>query len=70
MNLKVREFQQAIINFANQSDLPIEVKRLCVADVLKQLEEQANEALRKEVLQRNVAEKERNLTKKNEREVK
>lgn len=36
-NLKIRQFQQAIINFINQSDLPIEVKRLCLNDITAQV---------------------------------
>lgn len=36
-NLKIRQFQQAIINFVNQSDLPIEVKRLCLNDISAQV---------------------------------
>ncbi len=41
-SLKVREFYHAIANFTAQSTLPIEVKRLCIKDILHQLEESAN----------------------------
>ena len=36
-NLKIRKFQQEIINFVNQSDLPIEVKRLCLNEITAQV---------------------------------
>ena len=33
MNRKIRTLEDSIINIVNESDLPIEVKRLIVADV-------------------------------------
>lgn len=57
MNLKIREFQTAIINFTNASDLPIEVKRLAFEEILHQLRETANQRLQEEIQQRNIAEK-------------
>ena len=52
VNLKVREFSQAIINFINQSPLPIEVKRLCMSDIATQLQHTADEQIKAELLER------------------
>lgn len=56
-NLKIREFQQAIMEFANKSDLPIEVKRLCLEEILAKLREESSQQLMVEIQQRNSAEK-------------
>ena len=56
-NLKIREFQQTIINFTNASDLPIEVKRLAFEEILHQLRESANQCLQVEIQQRELEEK-------------
>lgn len=57
MNLKIREFQTAIVNFTNASDLPIEVKRLALEEILHQLRDGANQQLQIEIQQRDNAEK-------------
>lgn len=57
-NLSIREFQQAIINFTNQSPLPIEVKRLCMQDILRQVESEATKVIKAEIEARDIAEKE------------
>lgn len=41
-SLEIREFHHAIANFTAQSPLPVEVKRLCIKDILHELEESAN----------------------------
>lgn len=56
-NLKIREFQTAIVNFVNASDLPIEVKRLAFEEILHQLRDGANQQLQIEIQQRADAEK-------------
>ena len=56
-NLKIREFQTAIINFTNASDLPIEVKRLCLEEIIQQVRDGANQRLHIEIQQRDSAEK-------------
>lgn len=48
-NLEIREFSQAIINFTNGSPLPIEVKRLAVEGVLRQLEDAADAEIKAEL---------------------
>ena len=35
MDLLIREFKNSIISFVNQSDLPMEIKRLCLSEILK-----------------------------------
>lgn len=57
MNLQIREFSQSIINFVNQSQLPMEVKRIALLDILRQVETEANEVIRSEIEARNKAEK-------------
>lgn len=57
-NLKIREFQQAIVDFSNKSDLPTEVKRLCLEEILVKLRDSANQQLMVEIQQRDSAEKE------------
>ena len=52
VNLTVREFSKAIIDFVNQSPLPIEIKRLCINDIAAQLQVAADERIRDEILER------------------
>lgn len=33
MNLKIRQLEDSILNMINDSDLPIEIKRLVIADI-------------------------------------
>lgn len=49
MNLQIREFEQNIINFINQSPLPIEVKRLVMKDIFYQVDKMADEAINQEI---------------------
>lgn len=69
-NLEIREFSQAIINFVNQSTLPIEVKRLALKDILAQVEEETTKVLTEELKVREEAQREADETEKEEREVK
>ena len=48
-NLQIREFSQSIINFINASQLPIEVKRLALKDILSQVEAETNKVLQSEL---------------------
>ena len=45
MNIKTRELSNGLIRQINQSDVPIEVKRLIVKDIMSQLENEADEAI-------------------------
>lgn len=58
MNLKIREFSQAIENFVNGSDLPEEVKRMALQEVLTRQEQKARDALLAEIADRDAAEQE------------
>lgn len=57
-NLKIREFSQAITNFVDGSDLPEEVKRMALQEILIKQEQKAKEALLTEITARDAAEKE------------
>lgn len=52
MNLQIREFEQAIISFIHQSDLPIEVIRLAIKDVFYHVDTMANNAINMEIQQK------------------
>lgn len=49
MNLQIREFEQNIINYVNQVNLPIEVKRLAIKDVFYQVDKMAEDAINLEI---------------------
>lgn len=68
-NLEIREFSQAIINFVNQSTLPIEVKRLALKDIMAQVEEETTKVLTEELKVREEAQREADETEKEEGEV-
>lgn len=57
-NLKIREFSQAIENFVSGSDLPEEVKRMVLHEILLKQEKQTTDALLAEIADRDAAEKE------------
>lgn len=45
-SLDIRNFSQSIINFCNQSSLPIEVKRLALKEILSQMESETERVLK------------------------
>jgi len=49
MNLKIRQFEDDLVNLINSNDLPIEVKRIILQDVLQIVENKANEIILKEL---------------------
>lgn len=51
LNLKIRNLEDTIIDAVNASDLPIEVKRLIVSDVLNLILRQADKEVINEVSQ-------------------
>ena len=69
-NLEIREFSQAIMNFVNQSTLPMEVKRLALKDIMAQIETETTKVLTEEIRYREEAQREADETEKEEREVK
>ena len=42
MDLKIREFQTALEKYVDNTDIPAEVKRIIIADLLRKVEEKAN----------------------------
>jgi len=66
MNLQIREFEQAIIRFINQSDLPMEVIRLAIKDVFYQVDNLANAAIDMEIQQKKEQEAQENLDETND----
>ena len=48
MDLKIRLFRQDIINYINSVDLPIEVKRLVVSEVLEQITTESEKEIHKQ----------------------
>lgn len=51
-SLKVREFKQSITNFVNGNELPDEVKRMVLSEILKEQEEKTVLTLRREIEER------------------
>lgn len=58
-NLKIREFSQAITNFVDGSDLPEEVKRMALQEILLKQEQKAKDALLAEIAARDAEEAEK-----------
>lgn len=52
MNLNIREFKQAIVNFINQNKLPIEVKRMVLSEILKAVEMESDRIVIQEIEKR------------------
>ena len=50
MNLKIRQFEDSILNIINESDLPIEVKRLVIADIFNLVVKQSDKEVAAEIL--------------------
>ena len=57
MNLKIREFKNAISNFVSQSELPDEVKRMVLSEILREQEERTIATIRSEIEERDRLEK-------------
>lgn len=49
MNQQIREFEKGLIAYINQSDIPIEVKRLIIKEVFYQVEKTANDVISQEI---------------------
>lgn len=52
MNLKIREFSEAIRKFVKENSLPTEAKRLALNEIAREVEQQAVEELLKEIEER------------------
>ena len=57
-NLEIKEFTQAITNFVEGSELPEEVKRMALQELLTRQEQKARDALLAEIKARDAAEQE------------
>lgn len=51
-SLGIKEFEKAIIDFTNRTQLPLEVKRLVFSEILTKLEVAANEEVQAQALER------------------
>lgn len=51
-SIEIREFSQSIKNFVTASPLPAEVKRLALAEILREQERAAAEQIRLEAIER------------------
>ena len=54
-SLKIREFKQTISNFVQDTELPDEVKRMVLTELLKEQEEKTVLTLKKEIMERDIA---------------
>lgn len=50
MNTEIRKFQDDITGYINQTQIPLEVKRLVIRDIYIQLERMCNDAILQERL--------------------
>lgn len=48
MNLKIRLLEDSILNLINESNLPIEIKRLVVSDIFNLVVKQADKEVKEE----------------------
>lgn len=48
INAEIRGFHQGLVDYINKSGLPIELKRLVIADVARQIDRAAEEIIRQE----------------------
>lgn len=49
MNVKIRHFEDSILNLINASDLPMEIKRLVVSDIFNLVVKQADKEVKEEL---------------------
>lgn len=57
-NLEIAEFKQAIKNFVGGSELPVEVKRMALSEILREVEQESRQALMAEIADRDAAKQE------------
>ena len=60
-NLAIAEFKQAIKNFVGRSELPAEVKRMALSEILREVEQESRQALMAEIAARDAAEQEKEV---------
>ena len=52
MDLQIREFQIGLVDYINRSNLPMEVKKLIVKDILLKIEKASDELVNQLILER------------------
>jgi len=57
-NLRIREFRESIVRYINSVDLPVEVKSIVLREISNATEKTANEQIKREIVERDKAEKE------------
>ena len=55
-NLEIAEFKQAIKSFVGKSELPVEVKRMTLSEILREVEQESQRILMAEIAARDAAE--------------
>lgn len=55
-NLEIAEFKQAIKSFVGKSELPVEVKRMALVEILRDVEQESQRILMAEIAARDAAE--------------
>lgn len=55
INAEIRGFHQGLVNYINASGLPIELKRLVIADVARQIDRAADAIISQEQEEKEVA---------------
>ena len=44
-DLEIRQFEESLVNLINEASLPLEIKRLIVADIYRKLEVTTNQSI-------------------------
>lgn len=53
INIVIRQFEQTLIATINQNDLPIEIKRLAMLDVMRQVQSAADDFIQNAIVAEN-----------------
>ena len=53
INIAIRQFEQALIETINQNNLPIEIKRLAMLDVMRQVQSAADDFIQNAIVAEN-----------------
>lgn len=61
MDLEIREFQATIEAYVSKNDLPWEIKKMCLKEILEKASIAANEAVRNQLEERSAKENEQGI---------
>jgi len=53
INIAIRQFEQSLIETINQNNLPIEIKRLAMLDVMRQVQSAADDFIQNAIVAEN-----------------